>query len=88
MTEETRRQEEDRIKMIEYLGSKIAEFLKQNGIDPIIAYEVIYELELVMAEDCRAKGYRVTDLETHKQIAEMNFKAEKESIMRKEDEEL
>ena len=42
MTEETRRQEEDRIKMIDYLGSKIAEFLKQNGIDPIIAYEVIY----------------------------------------------
>jgi hypothetical protein len=69
------------------LGSGLAHFVKENSINPAIGYEVSCEIEMNMIELCQSKGIDSSELEIHRHIAEMNWKARKESIVNEGDQE-
>jgi hypothetical protein len=63
-----------------YLTPIITDYAENNRIEPDVCYEVCHELELVMIEKCKAKGMDADELKKHKQAAEANFRASKESL--------
>lgn len=71
---------EDRVKLLGYLTPIITDYAENNRIEPDVCYEVCHELELVMIEKCKAKGMDAYELKKHKQAAEANFRASKESL--------
>ena len=77
--------EEDRVKLLDYIFPLFADFVKKNSINPAIGYEVSCEIEMNMIELCQSKGIDSSELEIHRHIAEMNWKARKESIVNKGD---
>ena len=60
--------------------SYYTDYAENNRIEPDVCYEVCHELELVMIEKCKAKGMDAFELKKHKQAAEANFRASKESL--------
>jgi hypothetical protein len=79
-----KKDEEDRTKFLGYILPIFTDYAENNRIDPIVCYEVCHELELSVIENCRAKGIDGTEIEMHRQIAEMKWKASKEAMMRDE----
>lgn len=77
---QSNKNQEDRVKFFGYLTPIISDYADNNRIDPGVCYEVCHELELMMIEKCKAKGMDAYELETHKQVAEISFKASKESL--------
>src|ERR671919_260728 len=71
---------ENRTKLLGYLTPIITDYAENNRIEPDVCYEVCHELELVMIEKCKAKGMDAHELKKHKQAAEANFRASKESL--------
>jgi hypothetical protein len=71
---------EDRAKLLGYLTPIITDYAENNRIEPDVCYEVCHELELVMIEKCKAKDMDAYELKKHKQAAEANFRASKESL--------
>jgi hypothetical protein len=79
---QSNKNQEDRVKFFGYLTPIISDYADNNRIDPGVCYEVCHELELMMIEKCKAKGMDANELEKHKQVAEISFKASKESLKR------
>jgi hypothetical protein len=73
---------EDRVKFLGYIAPIITDYAENNRIDPAVCYEVCHELELMMIEQCKARGIDDRELEKHKQVAETSFRASKESLKR------
>ena len=71
---------EDRVKFLGYITPIITDYAENNQINPAVCYEVCHELELMMIEECKARGINGRELEKHKQAAETSFKVSKESL--------
>jgi hypothetical protein len=71
---------EDKAKFLGYITPIIKDYTENNRIDPAVCYEVCHELELIMMEECKAKGMTTHELEKHKELAETSFKATRESL--------
>jgi hypothetical protein len=48
----------------------------------MVCYEVAHELELSLIENCVSKGFDKAEIKVHKHIAEMNWKTQKQEMMR------
>ena len=81
----TPKDDEDRVKLLDYIFPLFADFVERNSINPAIGYEVSCEIEMNMIEICQSKGIDSSELEMHRHIAEMNWKASEESMAKEGD---
>lgn len=81
----TLKDDEDRAKLLHYISPLFADFVEKNSINPAIGYEVSCKIEMNLIEFCQSKGIDSSEMEMHRHIAEMNWKAIKESMAKEGD---
>jgi hypothetical protein len=74
----TSKDDEDQRKLLEYINPLLIDFAKKNRITPAICYEVCCELEMSLLEQCKSEGIDSAEMEMHRHVGEMNYKARKE----------
>ena len=68
--------------LLGHITSILMDYVENNRIDLVLCYEVCHELELMIAEQCKAKGIKSDELQYRKFVAEVNFKASKDSLIK------
>jgi hypothetical protein len=74
--------EQERVNLLGYITPILLDYAENNRIDPIVCYEVCHELELMVAEQCKAKGITTDELQHYKLAAEVNFKVSNDSLIK------
>jgi hypothetical protein len=73
---------QERINLLGYITPILMDYAENNRIDSVVCYEVCHELELLVAEQCKAKGITTDELQRYKLAAEVNFKVPNDSLIK------
>jgi hypothetical protein len=74
--------EQDRVNLLGYITPILMDYAENNRIHPVVCYEACHELELMIAEQCKAKGITTDELQHYKLAAEVNFKVSSDSLIK------
>jgi hypothetical protein len=77
----SKKYEQERVNLLGYITPILMDYAENNRIDPVVCYEVCHELELMVEEQCKAKGITTDELQRCKIAAEVNFKVSNDSLI-------
>jgi hypothetical protein len=78
----SKKYEQERVNLLGYITPILMDYAENNRVDPVVCYEVCHELELMVEEQCKAKGITTDELQCCKIAAEVNFKVSNDSLIR------
>jgi hypothetical protein len=77
----SKKYEQERVNLLGYITPILMDYAENNRVDPVVCYEVCHELELMVEEQCKAKGITTDELQRCKIAAEVNFKVSNDSLI-------
>jgi hypothetical protein len=78
----SKKYKQERVNLLGYITPILMDYAENNRVDPVVCYEVCHELELMVEEQCKAKGITTDELQRCKIAAEVNFKVSNDSLIR------
>jgi hypothetical protein len=78
----SKKYEQERVNLLGYITPILMDYAENNRVDTVVCYEVCHELELMVEEQCKAKGITTDELQRCKIAAEVNFKVSNDSLIR------
>jgi hypothetical protein len=84
----SKKHEQERVNLLGYITPILMDYAENNKVDPVVCYEVCHELELMVEEQCKAKGITTDELQRYKMEAEVSFKMEAEVNIKGSDDSL